>query len=215
MVLCEESVPAVSEATVAGLRGHLHSKAVVDALGVQDIAVQGAGGGGATIRSHVCCVWSLLLKRRRHGVGRVGAAREVGIGSRVVLEGALVLHVDSGRGCRGRVVGIGDGAGTLVVSHVPAQLLELSAHLGLCLAEVPGGGGQDATFKAHLPAAAARVMGDFVLLNITANLGGQPGRAVAVVMAAVGARRARHGKQEGTFCWRHSTHALRRGVVIV
>jgi hypothetical protein len=92
-----------------------------------------------------------------------------------VLEGALILHVDVWRGSRGRVIWIGDGTGPLVVSHVPSQFLELSAHLGLCLAQVPGGGGQDPTFKAHLPAAAARIMRDFVLLNITTNLGGQPG----------------------------------------
>lgn len=69
-----------------------------------------------------------------------------------------------------RVVLIG---GRLALPHVPAQLLELSPHLCFCLAQVPGGSREDATFQAHFLAAAAWVMRDLVLLNIAANLQGQ------------------------------------------
>ena len=84
------------------------------------------------------------------------------------------------------------------LAHIPAQFLELAAHLCLSLAQIAGRGGQDAALQVHLLAATTWLMGRLVLLNIAADLAGGEVAVSARVRGIFGTTRLNSPSADGT-----------------
>jgi hypothetical protein len=87
-------------------------------------------------------------------------------------------------------------------SHVPSQLLQLSAHLRFGLPQISSTGRQYPALETHLLTTATWVMWDFVLLNIASNLESQHSNSNRTCAT-------KHKNEMFTFCCRHSTQAFR------